>query len=231
MCTDRYFASMTAAELLHMNRLRFIGVIKTATRKFPMAHLAVQELENRGGRYGLVRRKSAEDKDECDLLSFVWMDQDRRYFIASASSLSPAEDMRRSRLRQVEDVETNADPVAVNLVIPQPKASKIYYSCCAKIDQHNRSRQDSLDIEKKLGTQDWDMRANLGIFGMCVVDAWLCYKNSTGAEELQEDFYLSLAEELIDNNVDRRILRSKGGTPSSASLCSPIDTDGQQYRS
>ena len=227
VCADSYFASVTAAELLHMNGLRFIGVVKTATRKFPMAHLAAQELENRGDRYGLVRRKSAEDKDECDLLSFVWMDQDRRYFIASASSLSPAEDMRRSRLRQVEDVETNADPVAVNLVIPQPKASKIYYSCCAKIDQHNRSRQDSLDIEKKLGTQDWDMRANLGIFGMCVVDAWLCYKNSTGAEELQEDFYLSLAEELIDNNVDRRILRSKGGTPSSASLCSPIDTDGQ----
>ena len=65
-----------------------------------------------------MRRKSGEDEDECDLLSFVWMDQDRRYFIASALSLSPAEDMLRSRLRQVEDVETNVDPVTVDLIIP-----------------------------------------------------------------------------------------------------------------
>ena len=227
VCADSYFASVTAAELLHMNGLKFIGVIKTATRKFPMAHLAAHELENRGDRYGLVRRKSGEDEDECDLLSFVWMDQDRRYFIASASSLSPAEDMRRSRLRQVEDVDTNADPVVVDLAIPQPKASKLYYSCCAKIDQHNRSRQDSLDLEKKLGTQAWDMRANLGIFGMCVVDAWLCYKNSMETDELQEDFYLSLSEELIDNNYDGRVLRSNGGTPSSAGLVSPVDTGGR----
>ena len=224
VCANSYFASVTAAELLHMNGLKFIGVIKTATRKYLMAHLAAHELENRGDHYGLVRRKSGEGEDECDLLSFVWMDHGRRYFIASASSLSPAEDMRYSRLRQVEDVDTNADPVAVDLVIPQPKASEIYYSCCAKIDQHNRSRQDSLDLEKKLGTQEWDMRANLGIFGMCVVDAWLCYKNTLETSELQEDFYLSLAEELIDNNYDGRVLRSNGGTPSSAGLCIPIDT-------
>ena len=74
-------------------------------------------------------------------------------FIASASSLSPSNDMRRSWLHQEEDMDMNADPVAVDLVIPQPKASEIYYSCCAKIDQHNRSCQDSLDPEKKLGTQ------------------------------------------------------------------------------
>ena len=74
-----------------------------------------------------------------------------------------------------------------------------------------------MDLEKKLGTQEWDMRTNLGIFGMFVVDAFLCYKNSTETDELHEDFYLSLAEELIDNNINRRILRSDGGTPSSAS--------------
>ena len=43
-------------------------------------------------------------------------------------------------------------------------------------------------------------------------------------DKLQEYFYLSLEEELIDNNIDPRILRSDGGTPSSAGLCSPIDT-------
>ena len=60
MCTDSYFESVTAAELLHMNGLKFIGVIKTSTRKYPMVHLATHELENRGNRYGLVRRNSGE---------------------------------------------------------------------------------------------------------------------------------------------------------------------------
>ena len=123
--------------------------------------------------------------------------------------------MQCSRLRQIEDVITNADPVEVELVIPQPKSVKTYYSVFAKIDQHNRCRQDSLNLEKKLGTQTWDMRANLGIFEMCVVDAWLCYKGLMNTRELQEDFYLSLAEELIDNNYDGRVLRSEGGTPRS----------------
>ena len=66
--------------------------------------------------------------------------------------------MRRSQLRQVEDVDTNAEPVVVDLVIQQPKASKIYYSCYEKIDQRNRSRQDSLDLWKKLVTREWDIR-------------------------------------------------------------------------
>ena len=225
VCADSYFASVTAAELLYVNGLKFIDVVKTATQKFPMAHLAAHELENRGDHYGLIRL--GEDEDECDMLSFVWMDQDCRYFIATASSLSPAEDMQRSRLRQVEAVETNADPVEVNLVIPQPKVTKIYYSVCAKIDQHNRCRQDSLDLEKKLGTQKWDMRANLGIFGICVVDAWLCYQNTLETSELQEDFYEKLAEELIDNSYDGRLLRSDGGTPSSAGDSSPTNTGGR----
>ena len=71
VCADSYFASVTVAELLRMNGLKFIGVIKTATQKFSMAHLAAHELENRGDRYGLVRRKSGDGEDKFDLLSFV----------------------------------------------------------------------------------------------------------------------------------------------------------------
>ena len=48
VCSDSYFASVTAAELLYLNGLKFIGVFKTATRKYPMAHLAYQEIEKRG---------------------------------------------------------------------------------------------------------------------------------------------------------------------------------------
>jgi hypothetical protein len=43
---------------------------------------------------------------------------------------------------------------------------------CQMIDRHNRQRQDSLDIEKKVMTVHWERRVNLGLFGMMVVDAY-----------------------------------------------------------
>ena len=48
------------------------------------------------------------------------------------------------------------------------------------------------------------MRVNLTIFSMIVVDTWLVYSQATGSTELQSEFYVCLAEELIDNNIDSR---------------------------
>ena len=42
VCAGIYFASATSAELVYLNGLKCIGVVKTATRKYPMAHLASQ---------------------------------------------------------------------------------------------------------------------------------------------------------------------------------------------
>jgi hypothetical protein len=86
--------------------------------------------------------------------------------------------------------------------VPQPLASEIYYEVCAAIDRHNRHRQDTLNIEKKVKTHDWSKRVNLTIFAMCVVDAWLLYSKATKCSEKQKDFYMFLADELIDNNYD-----------------------------
>ena len=49
------------------------------------------------------------------------------------------------------------------------------------------------------------MRVNLTIFSMIVVDTWLVYSQATGSTELQSEFYVRLAEELIDNNIDSRL--------------------------
>ena len=43
------------------------------------------------------------------------------------------------------------------------------------------------------------------IFSMIVVDTWLVYSQATGSTELQSEFYVRLAEELIDNNIDSRL--------------------------
>jgi hypothetical protein len=94
------------------------------------------------------------------------------------------------------------------LLIDQPKASALYYSAAAKIDQHNRSRQEDLGIERKLKTLDWSKRVNLSIFGMIVVDAMLVYKSSTLSEETPNVFFHKLAEEIIDYQLTTRQQRA-----------------------
>ena len=54
VCAESYFASVGASEMLKIIGLRFIGVVKTATKRFPMKHLSEIELENRGDRRGLI---------------------------------------------------------------------------------------------------------------------------------------------------------------------------------
>ena len=59
-------------------------------------------------------------------------------------------------------------------------------------------------------TKSWDKRVTSSIFGIYCVDAWLMYRGCTTdtlhkePDLYQQEFYCVLAEELIDNNVQRR---------------------------
>jgi hypothetical protein len=180
---------------------------------FPYKHLHNKVLRERGDTYGLVRRKNSNQ--DCDLLAFAWVDQGRRYFIATGSSMKAGPPMQRRRYRQVNQEDPNAAAELVHLTIAQPEACEVYYNACSMIDRHNRCRQDDLDLEKKIQTQDWARRFNMSLFGMCVVDAWLAYKQVTSSSEDQREFYTKLSEELIDNGWDRRG-RGRDSTANSA---------------
>ena len=210
VCADSFFASVqTALELLRQGT-RFIGVVKTATKKFPMRYLTGLELENRGDQRGLV---TETEEGQPELLAFVWMDRDRRYFISTASSLEQGNAAIRTRWRQVEDVATNEEPERLELIIPQPKVAEVYYETCAGVDQHNRSRQDNLKFERKLETKNWSVRVNLSILGIIIVDARKVYKGTLGENtEDEQDFYENLAEEMIDNDYERVYTRRSRGT-------------------
>ena len=108
----------------------------------------------------------------------------------------------------------------------QPKATEVYYRTCGVIDQHNRHHQDNLKTEKKLEMKKWDMRVNLKIFSMIVVETWLVYSQVTGSTELQSEFYVRLAEELIDNNIGSRLQhqRNSGEDGSDSNNESPVMT-------
>jgi hypothetical protein len=134
ICGDSYFASVGACEEMNRIGLQFIGVVKQATKRFPMGYLSNLELSNRGDFKGLVSKK---EDGTTDFLSFVWMDRDRRYFVSTTASLKPGRPYSRTRWRQV-DPTPNALPEKVELTVPQPLAAEIYYNTCGKVDQHNR---------------------------------------------------------------------------------------------
>lgn len=209
VCADSYFASVGAAKELYRNGLRFIGVVKTATKGFPKTYLTSVELHQRGDFLALL--SEAVDPLSPAMSAFVWMDRERRYFIATAGSLAEGTPYTRCRWRQVSQ-DPNAPPERITMTIKQPQIAELYYSTCGAIDRHNRFRQDDLRMEKKIETKDWSVRVNLSIFAMIIVDSWLVYnafKNAPLEEEdqrkcLQKEFYSMLAEELIDNNYDHR---------------------------
>jgi hypothetical protein len=205
VCADSYYASVAAAEELMKLRFHFIGVVKTATKRYPMSHLSHLIMPNRGDRHALIK-KTVDDIP--DMMSFVWVDRDRRYFVATAGSMQEGDPYFRQRWRQVNKDDTNAAPEKVDIEVPIPKAAELYYKVCGKVDQHNRDRQHTLGIETKLRTNDWSMQVNMSILSMIIVDSWKAYSqltfglDSDAPDENQKEFYGHLAAELIDNTYD-----------------------------
>eukprot|EP00977_Amphora_coffeiformis_P016005 scaffold4849_cov153-Amphora_coffeaeformis.AAC.1 len=205
---DSYFASVMTAKELYKMGLRFIGVVKTATKDTPWDYcLQVSSVVEDSGNLSstLVTRTQVTL-----ILAFAWVDRNRRYFISSVSNLWEVAPIERHRMRQV-DLAPNAEPERVYLSIRQPNASKLYYDNCGRIDQHNRVRQADLKIEHKYGTNDWSLRVNLSLFSVCVVDSYHLYTNATGDKESPHAFFSALAEELIDyGRVTRAQLQAIG---------------------
>jgi hypothetical protein len=119
---------------LQRHGLRYIGVVKTAAKQYPMRYLSTLELNQRGERRGPVMRDI--DTNYSTLLAFVWIDRGRQYFVLSASSLDAGKPYIPYYWRQI-DQSPDADPERLEIIIPQPKAAELYYSACGMIDRHN----------------------------------------------------------------------------------------------
>ena len=93
---DSFFASVGAAvRLSDQYGLRFIGVVKTATKGYPMNLLGNVVLpQGKGDHYGVMAKDEESGKS---ILAWVWCDRDRRYFVSSCSSLSPGNMIHRQR--------------------------------------------------------------------------------------------------------------------------------------
>jgi len=205
VCADSYSSSVEAALALKRVGLRLIGVVKTAQRRFPMASLATREFRARGSWVLMVH---TDTSGAPDLMASMWADRNRRFFVATAGSARPGAPCEQLRWRQLDG---GAERIAVP--VPQPEVAEIFYGCCARIDRHNRCRQDDLRLEHKLGTHEWSQRVNISLLGVCIVDAWLLHSGARGPASLkQAAFYEDLASGLIDNTFDSTGARPRAAT-------------------
>ena len=78
MCADSYFASVPCAIAMRDMGLRFIGLLKTARKKYPQHYLSIVDLPEKGDYKNVL---NIEPTTGYTLLAFVWVDQERRYFI------------------------------------------------------------------------------------------------------------------------------------------------------
>lgn len=200
VCADSYFSSVATAEELSKVNLRFIGVVKTATKGFPMQFLSQTEAGERFSHKSLVR---LDENGRVQMGALMWIDQSRRYLVFTASSTEQSDPYTRLRWRAMD----NGDVEQVSVEVRQPKVVQLYYSVASQIDKHNRCRQADLAIERKIGTKSWAFRVNSSILGMMVVDCWLLYHAASGSRSHinQNTFYKKLAESLIDGGEEERL--------------------------
>ena len=79
--------------------LRFIGVVKTSTKKILVAYLlSVEFYQGRGQLEGVVLKTDGI----AQIIAYVWMDCDKGYSISTASLLSDGRPYSRVRWRQQE---------------------------------------------------------------------------------------------------------------------------------
>ena len=176
--------------------------MKLATKEYTKKYLSEVETSQRGYHASLI----SSDANRFKYMACMWVDRDRRYFVSTTGTTSADIPYVRERMRTV-----SSQPVRVEIETPVPNVVRTYYSAASMVDRHNRCRQDDLQIEKSFETKDWSMRVNMTLFGMIVVNSWLLYKGSMGGRQKisQSEFYLRLADGLIDNNYDSARTRQK----------------------
>eukprot|EP00731_Ephydatia_muelleri_P032324 Em0023g831a len=171
---DSAFASLKTAEALHKHRgLRFIGLVKTAHKRFPKAWLQKYPYTNRGDHCVLQA-----NIDGRQYMAVGWNDKKLKMFISSTSrtteALCPAY-KKRFRQSTPED-RTSAPCVVFYKEVKRPAVVEAYFDNANAIDVHNHLRQGGLELERHWKTQTWWHRNFATIFGMCESDAYLAFR-------------------------------------------------------
>ena len=139
-----------------------------------------------------------------NILAAMWIDRNRRYFVATTGGMDEAETYTRVRWTQ-----NKQGPIRKNIEVRMPAVCTTYFSAAGAIDRHNRLLQDDLDLKKTIETNDWSVRVNSSLLGMCISDAYMLYKGGRGTRSCMKPhkYFRLLGSELVKSTYDFTGLR------------------------
>lgn len=187
---DSWFGSVNTAVQLKKRGLYFIGMVKTATRNYPLKEGTKRCPETRGSFTAAVATY-----EEVPLVSIFWRDRKVHTFVGTCGTTLPGEPSKKKRL----DGEGNT----YFKEISRPKLVEEYHRGAPAIDIHNHIRQDGLSLETVWRTQKWQHRMFACILGIVETNAFLAFnyfcKNASSNYIDHATFTENLALQLITN--------------------------------
>jgi hypothetical protein len=215
---DSAFSSVKTLLALAVHGIRFMGMVKTAHREFPMKYLQSwaagkdnEETPKRGDHI-LLESESGEGSK---LYALGWADRKAKFFVFNAGTTHPVDPSVRVRHKVIVE-NGEARTMTWEKKVNWPDAVRTYFQNFSVIDIHNHLRQGSLAVEQEWLTHTWWHRVFATIFGICVVDAYLVCKYVLKEEVVPRDvnftdFINKLAYQLIFNAfLESRNIRQRG---------------------
>ena len=236
---DSAFASVkSAVALKSQNGLYFLGMVKTAHKKFPKKYLQRVPIAQRGGHVVCTA-----EQDGVKLRAVGWNDGKkekgtgtiiRKCIVGSCGTTLPGTAHRKRRWRV--NAAGRATTFFVN--IPRPMMVTEYFDGAQKIDVHNHLRQGGLGVRLETrSTGRWEIRFWQTIVGMVEVDAFLAYRRwCPGKRSIKHiQFRRVLTQQLLDNTIacppDAPVLRPRppinvpaAAVESVVHTCRPLST-------
>jgi len=238
---DSAFSSVNTLEQCRLRGLYFMGMVKTAHKRFPKQWLkrwfdeyrnAVPRRER--GEWIALRSTVKINHTDRPLLAIGWGDKRLKTIVTNRRTTIPGNPSIRQRHRVVQD-DNSRRTDRYTLEIKRPQAIEIYFKYFNTIDFHDHLRQGSLRLEQYWKTKKWWHRVFAVVFGIIVTNSFLAYKyEHTNGDLLIDsstmdfnDFIQKLAKSLIFNTFLETSVRTRLSDEPQNMITSGVSTPPQ----
>jgi len=167
---DSAFGSVRSALALAERGLFFIGMVKTASRRFPKKYFKDKVNVSRGTSEYLQAQYTLP------LYAVAWWDKTMKTLVTSCANSEAAPPHEKQRYR-INEATGKTDAFVVRRETTATPHE--YFANAQKVDVHNHRRQGVLALERNLQTHDWSTRLISTVLGMILVDAYGMYRLDT----------------------------------------------------
>jgi hypothetical protein len=171
---DSAFASVkTLIQVENHLGLYFMGMVKTATKEYPMK--ALKEWSGTLPSRGSFKVFKSKTPKENDFYAMCWADKKPKTLISNRGTTLQGRPSVRTRHKKIIDNGIEST-IRYEISVPRPEMVELFYSRFSAIDVHDHYRHGSLRLEREWLTKKWWHRIFDTVFGMVLTDAYLAYR-------------------------------------------------------